>query len=75
MCVFVVVVIYYFYFVGFVWMLFEGVYLYLLICKVFNIFIWMWFFYVVVWGRLNINGVVGVKLIDLFFDFNKYKGL
>ena len=33
---FVAAMIHYFYLVGFAWMLFEGVYLYLMVVKVFN---------------------------------------
>jgi len=50
MCIVVAAVIHYFYLVGFSWMLFEGIYLYLLVCKVFNAFIRIRIFYAVAWG-------------------------
>lgn len=56
MCIVVAAVIHYFYMVGFSWMLFEGIYLYLLVCKVFNAFIRIRIFYAVAWGRFNVGG-------------------
>ncbi|CAH3193602.1 unnamed protein product [Porites evermanni] len=43
--------IHYFYLVGFAWMLFEGVYLYLMVVKVFNTVIRWRLFYGVAWGN------------------------
>ena len=43
--------IHYFYLVAFAWMLFEGVYLYLMVVKVFNTEIKMRLFYAVAWGK------------------------
>ena len=48
---FVAAVIHYFYLVGFSWMLFEGVYLYLKVVKVFNTVIRMSLFYAMAWGE------------------------
>ncbi|CAH3021194.1 unnamed protein product [Porites evermanni] len=50
LCIFVAGLIHYFYLVAFAWMLFEGVYLYLMVVKVFNTEIKMRLFYVVAWG-------------------------
>ncbi|KAM7427385.1 hypothetical protein ABFA07_021473 [Porites harrisoni] len=50
LCVFVAAVIHYFYLVGFAWMLFEGVYMYLMVVKVFNTVIRWRLFYGVAWG-------------------------
>ncbi|XP_078382861.1 adhesion G-protein coupled receptor D1-like isoform X2 [Oculina patagonica] len=49
-CVFVAALIHYFYLAGFAWMLFEGVYLYLMVVKVFNTVIRMRLFYAFAWG-------------------------
>jgi len=49
-CVFVAALIHYFYLAGFAWMLFEGVYLYLMVVKVFNTVVKMHLFYAVAWG-------------------------
>ena len=51
LCVFVAAMIHYFYLVGFAWMLFEGVYLYLMVVKVFNAVIRWRLFYGVAWGK------------------------
>ena len=51
MCVFVAAVIHYFYLAGFAWMLFEGIYLYLMVVKVFNTVVRMRLFYAVAWGK------------------------
>ena len=51
LCVFVAAMIHYFYLVGFAWMLFEGVYLYLMVVKVFNTVIRLRLFYGVAWGK------------------------
>ena len=51
LCVFVAAMIHYFYLVGFAWMLFEGVYLYLMVVKVFNTVIRWRLFYGVAWGK------------------------
>ena len=51
LCVFVAAMIHYFYLVGFAWMLFEGVYLYLMVVKVFNTVIRRRLFYGVAWGK------------------------
>ena len=48
---FVAAMIHYFYLVGFAWMLFEGVYLYLMGVKVFNTAIRLRLFYGVAWGK------------------------
>ena len=48
---FVAAMIHYFYLVGFAWMLFEGVYLYLMVVKVFNTVIRLRLFYGVAWGK------------------------
>ncbi|XP_068705482.1 adhesion G protein-coupled receptor E3-like isoform X1 [Montipora foliosa] len=64
-CVFVAAVIHYFYLAGFAWMLFEGVYLYLLICKVFNTLIRMWLFYAVAWGLPGVIVALAVVLASL----------
>ncbi|XP_067046687.1 adhesion G protein-coupled receptor L4-like [Acropora muricata] len=50
LCVFVAALIHYFYLVGFAWMFFEGVYLYLMVVKVFNIELRLRAFYSVAWG-------------------------
>ncbi|XP_068737283.1 adhesion G-protein coupled receptor D1-like [Montipora capricornis] len=49
-CVFIAAFIHYFYLVGFAWMLFEGVYLYLKVVKVFNTEVRMRLFLAVAWG-------------------------
>ena len=51
LCIFVAGLIHYFYLVAFAWMLFEGVYLYLMVVKVFNTVIKMRLFYAVAWGK------------------------
>ena len=51
LCIFVAGLIHYFYLVAFAWMLFEGVYLYLMVVKVFNTEIKMRLFYAVAWGK------------------------
>ena len=51
MCVFIAALIHYFYLAGFAWMLFEGVYLYLMVVRVFNTVIKMRLFYAVAWGK------------------------
>ena len=51
LCIFVADLIHYFYLVAFAWMLFEGVYLYLMVVKVFNTEIKMRLFYAVAWGK------------------------
>ena len=50
-CIFVATLIHYFYLAGFGWMLFEGVYLYLMLIKVFNTVVKMRLFYAVAWGE------------------------
>ncbi|XP_067046941.1 adhesion G protein-coupled receptor L3-like isoform X2 [Acropora muricata] len=50
LCVLVAALIHYFYLVGFAWMFFEGVYLYLMVVKVFNNEIRLRAFYSVAWG-------------------------
>ncbi|XP_068761358.1 adhesion G-protein coupled receptor D1-like [Montipora capricornis] len=50
LCVFIAAFIHYFYLVGFAWMLFEGVYLYLKVVKVFNTEVRMRLFFAVSWG-------------------------
>ncbi|XP_015773512.1 PREDICTED: adhesion G-protein coupled receptor D1-like isoform X1 [Acropora digitifera] len=50
LCVFVAALIHYFFLVGFAWMFFEGVYLYLMVVKVFNTEIRLRAFYSVAWG-------------------------
>ncbi|KAK2560001.1 Adhesion G-protein coupled receptor D1, partial [Acropora cervicornis] len=50
LCVFVAALIHYFYLVGFAWMFFEGVNLYLMVVKVFNTEIRLRAFYSVAWG-------------------------
>ncbi|XP_067046870.1 adhesion G-protein coupled receptor G6-like isoform X1 [Acropora muricata] len=50
LCVFVAALIHYFYLVGFAWMFFEGVYLYLMVVKVFNTEIRLRAFYSAAWG-------------------------
>ncbi|CAH3181492.1 unnamed protein product [Porites lobata] len=50
LCIFLAGLIHYFYLVAFAWMLFEGVYLYLMVVKVFNTVIKMRLFYAVAWG-------------------------
>ncbi|XP_015770103.1 PREDICTED: adhesion G-protein coupled receptor D1-like isoform X3 [Acropora digitifera] len=50
LCVLVAALIHYFYLVGFAWMFFEGVYLYLMVVKVFNTEIRLRAFYSVAWG-------------------------
>ncbi|XP_044181267.1 adhesion G protein-coupled receptor L4-like [Acropora millepora] len=50
LCVFVAALIHYFYLVGFAWMFFEGVYLYLMVVKVFNTEIRLRALYSVAWG-------------------------
>ncbi|XP_020619388.1 adhesion G-protein coupled receptor D1-like [Orbicella faveolata] len=49
-CIFVAVSIHYFYLVGFAWMLMEGIYLYLMVVKVFNTLVKMKLFYTFSWG-------------------------
>ncbi|XP_027039602.1 adhesion G-protein coupled receptor D1-like [Pocillopora damicornis] len=49
-CIFVATLIHYFYLAGFVWMLFEGIYLYLMVIKVFNTVVKMRLFYAISWG-------------------------
>ena len=51
LCIFVAGLIHYFYLVAFAWMLFEGVYLYLMVVQVFNTEIKMRLFYAVAWGK------------------------
>ena len=51
LCIFVAGLTHYFYLVAFAWMLFEGVYLYLMVVKVFNTEIKMRLFYAVAWGK------------------------
>jgi len=46
----VAALIHYFYLAGFGWMLFEGIYLYLMVVKVFNIVVRMRLFYPFAWG-------------------------
>ncbi|XP_068705481.1 adhesion G protein-coupled receptor L3-like isoform X2 [Montipora foliosa] len=50
LCVFIAAFTHYFYLVGFAWMLFEGVYLYLKVVKVFNTEVRMRLFLAVAWG-------------------------
>ncbi|XP_067046938.1 adhesion G protein-coupled receptor L3-like [Acropora muricata] len=50
LCIFVAALIHFFYLVGFAWMFFEGVYLYLMVVKVFNTEIRLRAFYSVAWG-------------------------
>ncbi|XP_078384523.1 adhesion G protein-coupled receptor L3-like [Oculina patagonica] len=49
-CIFVAVSIHYFYLVGFAWMLMEGIYLYLMVVKVFNTLVKIKLFYAFSWG-------------------------
>jgi len=49
-CIVVAVSIHYFYLVGFAWMLMEGIYLYLMVVKVFNTLVKMKLFYAFSWG-------------------------
>ena len=49
-CILVAVSIHYFYLAGFAWMLMEGIYLYLMVVKVFNTFVKLKLFYVFAWG-------------------------
>jgi len=54
-CVLVAALIHYFYLAGFGWMLFEGIYLYLMVVKVFNIVVRMRLFYPFAWGKYFLN--------------------
>ena len=50
-CTFVAVMLHYFYLVAFGWMMLEGVYLYLMVVKVFNTVIKMKLYYLFAWGK------------------------
>ena len=50
-CVFVAALIHYFYLAGFAWMMFEGIYLYLMVVKVYNTVVRMRLFFAVAWGE------------------------
>lgn len=54
-CVFAAAVIHFFYLAGFAWMLFEGIYLYLMVVKVFNTVIRMRLFYAIAWGKCYVD--------------------
>ncbi|KAJ7389150.1 hypothetical protein OS493_033236 [Desmophyllum pertusum] len=49
-CAFIAALIHYFYLAGFCWMLFEGVFLYLMVVKVFNAVVRMRLYYAFAWG-------------------------
>lgn len=49
--------IHYFYLVAFDWMLFEGVYLYLMVVKVFNTVVKMKIYYAFSWGKIAITAI------------------
>lgn len=66
LCVIVVIIINYFYFVVFVWMVMEGVMFYLKVVKVFNVDISIRIFYVFVWGKKNF---IILKKRFFFSDF------
>ena len=62
---FVAAIIHYFYTVAFAWMLFEGVYLYMMVVKVFNTVVRMRLFYIISWGGCLILPLVDITLIDI----------
>ena len=64
-CVFAAAIIHYFYTVAFAWMLFEGVYLYMMVVKVFNTVVRMRLFYIISWGGCVILSLVDITLIDI----------
>ncbi|CAH3188376.1 unnamed protein product, partial [Porites lobata] len=70
LCVFVAGLIHYFYLVGFAWMLFEGVYLYLMVVKVFNTVVRMRLFYGVAWGVSLL-----IVLLSMLIAFNQDGGI
>lgn len=51
-CISVAALIHYFYLVGFVWMLVEGLVLYIKVVKVFNIALNLTRFYIAAWGKI-----------------------
>ena len=61
---FVAAMIHYFYTVAFAWMLFEGVYLYMMVVKVFNTVVRMRLFYII-WGGCVILSLVDITLMDI----------
>ncbi|CAH3181494.1 unnamed protein product [Porites lobata] len=65
LCVFVAAMIHYFYLVGFAWMLFEGVYLYLMVVKVFNTVIRLRLFYGVAWGVSLLIVVLSIVIASI----------
>ena len=46
-------------------MLFEGVYLYMMVVKVFNTVVRMRLFYIISWGGCLILSLVDITLIDI----------
>jgi len=54
-CTFVGVMLHYFYLVAFGWMMLEGVYLYLMVVKVFNTVIKMRLYYMFAWGKWHLH--------------------
>ena len=62
MCVFVAALIHYFYLAGFGWMLFEGIYLYLMVVKVFNTVVSMRLFYAFAWGKYAFFSRIGTQI-------------
>ncbi|XP_073251652.1 adhesion G-protein coupled receptor D1-like [Porites lutea] len=65
LCVFVAAMIHYFYLVGFAWMLFEGVYLYLMVVKVFNTVMRWRLFYGVAWGVSLLIVVLSIVIASI----------
>ncbi|CAH3182936.1 unnamed protein product [Porites lobata] len=65
LCLFVAAMIHYFYLVGFAWMLFEGVYLYLMVVKVFNTVIRLRLFYGVAWGVSLLIVVLSIVIASI----------
>ena len=66
---FVAAMIHYFYLVAFAWMLFEGVYLYMMVVKVFNTVVRMRLFYITSWGGCLILSLVDTS--NMYFAKNK----
>ncbi|CAH3182931.1 unnamed protein product, partial [Porites lobata] len=61
-CVFVAAMIHYFYTVAFGWMLFEGVYLYMMVVKVFNTVVRMRLFCIISWGLALLIVVLSIVI-------------
>ncbi|CAH3182932.1 unnamed protein product, partial [Porites lobata] len=78
-CIFVAASIHYFYLADFAWMLMEGIYLYLMVVKVFNTLVKMRVFYAFSWGTCWVSfsnslvwtfvaPVLLVCLVNIYFE-------